>query len=56
MNVDFYLQKVRTHWNRLMDEIAKSVIDPQTGVSVFERAKAHRCYINNTILKQEKKY
>ncbi|HSN08235.1 MAG TPA: transferrin receptor-like dimerization domain-containing protein [Hanamia sp.] len=25
----------------LMDEIAKSVIDPQTGVSVFERAKAH---------------
>ena len=25
----------------LMDEIAKSVIDPQTNVSVFERAKAH---------------
>jgi N-acetylated-alpha-linked acidic dipeptidase len=25
----------------LMDEIAKSVMDPQTGVSVFERAKAH---------------
>ena len=25
----------------LMDEIAKTVIDPQTGVSVFERAKAH---------------
>ena len=25
----------------LMDEIAKSVIDPQTGVSVFERKQAH---------------
>jgi N-acetylated-alpha-linked acidic dipeptidase len=25
----------------LMDEIAKSVMDPQTNVSVFERAKAH---------------
>ncbi len=26
----------------LMDEIAKSITDPQTGVSLFERAKAHR--------------
>lgn len=29
----------------LMDEISKTVIDPQTNVSVFERRKAHRALI-----------
>ncbi|MDE3182181.1 MAG: M28 family peptidase [Bacteroidota bacterium] len=38
----------------LMDEIAKSVIDPQTGVSVFERAKAHEAISTTNTEAREK--
>ena len=38
----------------LMDEIAKSVIDPQTGVSVFERAKAHQAISTTNTEAREK--
>ena len=47
MNVDFYMRKAHMHLEPLMDEIAKSVIDPQTNVSVFERGKAHEVSIGN---------
>ncbi len=38
----------------MMDEIAKSVTDPQTGVSVFERAKAHQAISTTNTEAREK--
>ena len=38
----------------MMDQIAKSVVDPQTGVSVFERAKAHQAISTNNTEQREK--
>ena len=38
----------------LMDEIAKTVIDPQTNVTVFERRKAHEAMIGNKYGSKEK--
>ena len=38
----------------LMDEIAKSVIDPQTGASVFERAKANEAISTTNTEAREK--
>jgi N-acetylated-alpha-linked acidic dipeptidase len=38
----------------LMDEIAKSVIDPQTNVNVFERRKAHEAISVNNVDQKKK--
>jgi N-acetylated-alpha-linked acidic dipeptidase len=37
-----------------MDEISKNVIDPQTGVSVFERKRAHEAVFNNNESEKKK--
>ena len=43
MAVDFLCAEGSHALEPLMDEISKEVIDPQTNVSVFERAQEHRC-------------